>query len=57
MQNNPADELNIKMPHIHGAHRGFSDSGKGLRKYVIQGFTLLDALLEDSCLGLEFLIT
>ena len=37
----------MPMPHVQGANRGFTDSCKGLRQNIIQGFALFQSLPEN----------
>jgi len=69
VQGNAANQLNIVMHHIPGiggadvfnrtptqTPRRILHGGKSLRKKIVQGFTVLEALPELRSLGLELLI-
>ena len=56
MQNDSADQLDIKMSHIQRSHGGFPYSGKRFRQDIIKGFPLIDALFEHRRLRFELII-
>src|ERR1700687_6006191 len=46
MQNNAADQLDIKVAHIEDAPAGFAANGEGLYQQVVERLTVGDALFE-----------
>ncbi len=46
MEHHTAHHLNVKVTHTQGSPGGFAHQSKSLRKYVIQGFAVLNTLSE-----------
>ena len=49
-------ELDIKVTHSKGSNGGFANSGKGLRKQVVKGLTLGEALPKSSGLIVQLFV-
>src|SRR5437667_1579505 len=56
MQSHATDELHIEVPHIESPLSGFADDRERFGQQVFERLSVLEALFEFRCLGLELLV-
>ncbi len=56
VQDHPADELHVEMPHLHRAQARLAANRKGLGQQAVQGGTLVQAPAELGRHGTQFLV-
>ena len=56
MQDDPADHLDVEVPHLHGSAPGFAHHGKRLREELVQRLTVLHPQAELGGAGPQLLV-